>query len=239
MLDDLVLKRKYIQGNLAQMTIHQKIKSGREAKGWSMEELASQISNEEGLAKPLAWQTVQQWENGTTAPKRKRLEIVAKLLSLSVSELLGGGTEDSADDEFVKIRRADVRFSNGHGTVIYGVDDMPPLSFRADFLRKLGIAQGKAVVVEADGISNEPRIVDGSVVLVDTGDRDTERLSGDHFYAFRADGHLLIKRLENIKGVGILATAENPNFKPKVKLYREGVDDFEVIGRARWTGAML
>ena len=138
-------------------------------------------------------------------------------------------------DEFVSVRRADVRFSNGHGRVVYEEDDHPPLVFRSDFLRKMGISKGNAVVVEASGISNEPRIHDGSVVLVNRGDRD--RLNGDLF-AFRVDGELLIKRLDNIPDVGILATAENPNFKPKTKLY-QNEEDFEVIGRAVWTGSLL
>lgn len=164
-------------------------------------------------------------------------DIESAVADLAPGELDGIGN-DPKDSQFVEVRRADVRFSNGHGTVVYGVDDMPPLSFRADFLRKIGIARGNAVVVEADGVSNEPKIIDGAVVLVDTGDRELERLAGD-FYAFRADGELLIKRLECLKGVGIVATAENSNFKPKMKVYREGVDDFEVIGRARWMGVML
>lgn len=137
--------------------------------------------------------------------------------------------------DFVAVRRADVKFSNGTGHVVYAEDDHPPLVFRSDFLRRMGIAPGHAVVVEADGISNEPKIPDGAVVLVNCGDR--ENLNGDLF-AFRVDGELLIKRLERIDGVGILATAENPNFKPKQKVYKNP-PDFEVIGRAVWTGALL
>lgn len=137
--------------------------------------------------------------------------------------------------DFVAVRRADVRFSNGTGQVVYEEDDKPPLVFRVDFLRKLGIRNGDAVVVDSVGISNEPKILDGAVVLVNRGDR--ERLNGDLF-AFRVDGELLIKRLERIDGVGILATADNPNFKPKQKVYASAID-FEVIGRAVWTGALL
>lgn len=217
------------------MSIHARIKSAREAKGWSMEQLAEKVSEVELLSKPLTWQTVQQWEKAT-APKRKRLEVVARLLDLSVAELLGADAERSAGgDEFVQVRRADVKFSNGFGRVVYAEDDHPPIVFRADFLRKRGISKGNAVVVDAEGVSNEPRIMDGSVVLVDRG--DCERLNGD-FFAFRMDGELLIKRLEYVDGVGILATAENPNFKPKTKFYTN-VQDFEVIGRAVWVGAEL
>lgn len=139
--------------------------------------------------------------------------------------------------EFTPVRRADVAFSNGAGQVVYHEDEKPPLVFRTDFLRRLGIAPGNAVVVDAEGISNEPKIVDGSVVLVNRGDK--ERLDG-RFFAFRFDGELLIKRLERIEGVGVLATAENSNFKPKTKIYPASAEDqIEVIGHAVWTGATL
>ena len=139
------------------------------------------------------------------------------------------------DEEFTHVRRVAVKFSNGTGKVIYYEEDDPPLAFRADFLRSAGIPQGDAVVVEAEGISNEPKILDGSIVLVNSSDR--ERLNGD-FFAYRYDGELMIKRLQELPGIGILATSENPNFKPKQRVYSHG-DDFEVIGRAIWTGAML
>ncbi|WP_203564753.1 helix-turn-helix domain-containing protein, partial [Bordetella pseudohinzii] len=63
-------------------TIHQRIKSLREALGLSMEQLAERVS--------VSWQTVQQWENGKTAPKRARLEAVAKALGTTAEYLAVG-----------------------------------------------------------------------------------------------------------------------------------------------------
>lgn len=155
----------------------------------------------------------------------------------------GSGSRDAPEprhaidpDEFAFVHRADVAFANGVGKVAYHEDEKPPLVFRRDFLRKLGIAEGDAVVVDGIGHSNIPKIPDGSVVLVNKGDRT--RLDGD-FFAFRASGELLIKRLEKLENIGVLATAENPDFKPKTKVYAAGTDDFEVIGRAVWAGSVL
>jgi transcriptional regulator with XRE-family HTH domain len=69
--------------------IHQQIKAARERKGWSMERLAKEISDIEKLAKPLSWQTVQQWENGSSAPKRTRMELVRLLLELDPPAVKG------------------------------------------------------------------------------------------------------------------------------------------------------
>jgi len=163
------------------------------------------------------------------------IEDFSPRLALELKKLSSGKTYDL--DEFQTVRHADVSFSNGTGQVVYAEDDRPPLMFRIDFLRKLGIFNGDAVVVDADGSSNEPKIFDGSVILVNRGDK--ERLDGD-FFAFRCDGELLIKRLQHLEGIGILATAENPNFRPKQKIYKDlQPDSFEVIGRAVWMGAKL
>lgn len=48
-----------------------------------MEQLAKAVSDAENLAKPLAWQTIQQWERGDSAPKRSRMPVVEQLLGLT------------------------------------------------------------------------------------------------------------------------------------------------------------
>ena len=72
--------------------MHSEIKSRRLALGWSQQRLATEVSALEGLAKPLTWQTVQQWEleddQGGTAPKRKRLNFVAQALGTTVECLM-------------------------------------------------------------------------------------------------------------------------------------------------------
>ena len=77
------------------MSIHEAIKTRRLELGWSHERLAEEVSKLEQLPKPLAWQTVQQWENGKSAPQRTRLPYVAKAMNLSLNELqaLAAGQE--------------------------------------------------------------------------------------------------------------------------------------------------
>lgn len=69
--------------NLARMaTIHQRIKALREKRQLSMEQLAERVG--------VSWQTIQQWENGKTAPKRARLEAVAHALDTTPEYLAVG-----------------------------------------------------------------------------------------------------------------------------------------------------
>lgn len=101
MLDDLALPCNPLPAKSSGMSIHSEIKRRREAKGWSQQRLADEVSKAEGLKKNLTWQAVQQWErepsaeNGkSTAPRRSRLEIVAHLLDAqTVDELLQGAPD--------------------------------------------------------------------------------------------------------------------------------------------------
>ncbi len=145
------------------------------------------------------------------------------------------GQAASASENFAPVQRAIVRTSGGKAQVVYAEDDLLPIAPNADFLARLGIAEGDAVAVLAVGNSSEPVIRDGAVVLVNRG--DSERLNGELF-AFRSKGELLLRRLERVEGVGVLAVAENPLSKPRIKVY-SSPDDIEVIGRAVWTGVML
>lgn len=82
------------------MSIHDQIKAARLAKGWSHARLAEEVSKAEGRKKSLAWQTVQQWEKEDgTAPKRSRLETVARVLGCSVGELIGSTEATIPADE--------------------------------------------------------------------------------------------------------------------------------------------
>lgn len=63
--------------------IHTRIKALRESLGMSMEDLAAAV----GLR---SWQSVQQWENGKTAPNRNRLGRVARALKTTNEYLVSG-----------------------------------------------------------------------------------------------------------------------------------------------------
>jgi SOS-response transcriptional repressor LexA len=104
MLDPLALMHRRIAQTLAAMSIHDQIRSRRIAKGWSQEKLAETVSKQLGLTKSLSWQTVQQWENGKSAPKRERLEAVATVLGTSVNELLE--VAENPNVQSVKARRS-------------------------------------------------------------------------------------------------------------------------------------
>src|SRR5260221_13580882 len=76
------------------MSIHRLIRDGRRRLGMSEQQCA--------LALGVSRGAVQQWEKpGGTAPKRSNQPVVAKLLGISVAELMTGGSDAG--------RRLDVR----------------------------------------------------------------------------------------------------------------------------------
>ncbi|WP_238897935.1 LexA family transcriptional regulator [Achromobacter xylosoxidans] len=140
----------------------------------------------------------------------------------------------SSNDEFVMVRRVDVKLSAGHGAFVYSEDDLSRLAFRADFLRTVGAGPENSVSVTVDGSSMEPTIPDGSTVLINM--RAKSILPGK-IYAFRLDGQLLIKRLYHDSRGTVMARSDNPEFDDL--RISDDCADFEILGRAFWMGAKL
>lgn len=68
------------------MNIHQRIKELREQKGLSQEALGKLVG--------VKWQSVQQWENGKSAPSRDRMPVVAEALGTTTEYLMYGKVGD-------------------------------------------------------------------------------------------------------------------------------------------------
>lgn len=64
------------------MAIKDLIKAGRKELGWTEQRFGDAIGVSRGA--------VQQWEKGTTAPARKHQEAVAKLIGITLGELMTG-----------------------------------------------------------------------------------------------------------------------------------------------------
>lgn len=222
------MTQAFLVGNLARMpTIHKRIKDLREKLGLSMEQLAERVA--------VSWQTVQQWENGKTAPKRARLEAVARALNTTPEFLAVGPLADPDADEFVPVRRLDVRVSAGHGQLVLSEDEKSRLSFRTDFLRASGATPDLTVSVSVKGDSMEPLIPDGATILVNRG--ATSIINGK-IYAFRRHEELLVKRLYKGNG-GFIARSENPAGGYDEMHLNFDDPDIEIIGRAFWMGVKL
>lgn len=177
--------------NLARMSdIHMRLKILREGLGLSMEQVSDLVG--------VSWQTIQQWENGKTAPKRKRLEDVAAALGTTVEHLVVGKEIDApgADSTLAPIRK--VIFKISAGTAGFSVEhlesgDDDPIFFTRHWLEQRSLDPAKLYATRVNGDSMGPTIRDGDVVVVDTEDVKRER---DGIFAVNHEGEFTVKRLK-------------------------------------------
>lgn len=209
-------------------TIHERIKKLREKSGLSMEALAALLSLK-------SWQTIQQWENGKTAPKRSRVDDVARVLNTTSEYILFGDAQAQADhqikepvaayeSEFTNIRRFDLRASAGEGRLVFDYDALEPFKIRTDFLKKNGASEKNTFFMTAKGDSMEPIIPDGADVLV--VENGHEIINGK-VYVFFLNKNIYIKSLSKTEA-GIVALSYNHAYDP---MFIGPKDSFKVIGR--------
>lgn len=211
-------------------TIHTRIRAAREAKGFSMEQLAA-------LVGVKAWQTVQQWENGNTAPARKRLSIVAKVLEKTPDFLLNGVEEPSAllTEDHAGVPLVDAKASAGRGELVFSTDVAKVLMFRRDFLSKSGAKPEDVVAFPVKGDSMvDAHIVDGSVVIANR--KMIEPLE-KRFYVMWLRRRLWVKQLVKKDGRWFARShnAASASDYPDIEI---DIDD-RIVGRAFWVGFSL
>jgi len=200
------------------MTIHESIRAARLKKEWSMEQLAAAVAKQEGAAKPLSWQTIQQWENGTTAPKRTRLKAVGEVLGLSMADLGLDAPEERPEPEpidldahpdLVRVRKVQLRLRAGVSGFAVEADegDGAPIFFRSEWLQLRGYKPYKLIAIKVKGSSMEPSLYPDDMVVVNTADTDPK---DGKVFAVNYEGEPVIKRMVRDGGVWWLAS-DNPD----------------------------
>jgi transcriptional regulator with XRE-family HTH domain len=219
------------------MSIHSKIREGRLRLEMTEKQFADAIGVTRG--------SVQQWEKeGGTAPTRKNQPAVAKLLGITVAELmaetgavieLGNFRGKNKYDELV-IPEFNTGGSMGSGLVLR---DQPGVirgwSVNQEWINKNVKSHSgteNLCIVTGFGDSMKGMFNPGDPLLVDRGIVTVEY---DAVYFFRVDGEGFIKRLQRIPGEGLRVLSENKKYESWT--IREGMD-FEVFGRVlkAWQG---
>ncbi|WP_368648570.1 XRE family transcriptional regulator [Castellaniella ginsengisoli] len=205
-------------------TIHTRIKEARQAKSLSMEQLAALVG--------VSYQTIQQWENGKTAPKRQRLAKVADALGVTV-EFLSLGTTPDENPDHAPIRLVDAKASAGKGQIVFSDDTTKILMFRRDWLAKNDAKPDQTVAFEVRGDSmTDLHIIDGAVVLANR--RKTEPRS-KRVYVLWIDGELFVKELIRREDAW---WARSHNAAKADRYPDILIDDpaARIVGRAFWCG---
>lgn len=215
-------------------TFSERLTETREALGMSQSELARKMN--------VTPQAVQQWES-TTTPRQHRVDLLAKILSVSASFLLFGANLESKNQtnenrvsfapssRFVQIPILDASLAAGAGS--YVTDDVIKeyMPMDREWLERYQVNKDKANIVPIRGESMEPTLMSGDLLLINTAVH--KPISGKIF-AFDFDGDLRIKRFNKRLDGSWLISSDNDD----KNLYRDetvsahNIDQLRVIGQA-------
>lgn len=162
---------------------------------------------------------------------------IAKATDTPVEAILFGDApapRTVANDDFVAVPRYAAALSAGGGAMVEGdIEVVEMVMFRRAWMKRIGVNPLQAHVIPVIGDSMQPTLVEGDVVLADTG--DTDIVGGGIFVIVQA-GHARVKRL-TMRGDGsVMVISDNRDIYPPETVPAEGADNFRIVGRVRWYG---
>ncbi|WP_321532307.1 XRE family transcriptional regulator [uncultured Desulfuromonas sp.] len=140
--------------------------------------------------------------------------------------------ENAISDDFVLVPRYNVQASAGHGSCVNSEQVVDHLAFKKDWIRSLGLQAAHLALITAKGDSMEPTIKDGSLLLVDT--REKEVSTG--IYVIRLSGELIAKRvIVHPLDKSITVKSDNDTY-PSIVAKADQVGMLEFVGKVVWFG---
>lgn len=172
--------------------------------------------------------------SGDTGVRMESLQKFADFFQVE-TETLFREASDNSDNDFVPVSRLSVQVGAGNGRPVGIVNSLGLLQFRRDFLKAAGVSPSNAAVVTVKGMSMEPTIRDGSVLLLNRADREPR---AGNVYAFSWDGEMLVKRFQLVSGTWH-AVSDNADKSEYPDIVIDGRAETLIQGRAIWVGSKL
>ena len=212
---------------------------------------ASKLARMAGVSESV----IRKWKNGESEPTLSNLISLAHAGGKNIDWLATGKEnyqglefpdkdklvikEDLAQyhsysdwSEFAKIPLYDVEVSAGYGAVVDQEQIKGVIAFRQDWLRSKGLQQSKVITLTAKGDSMQPTIDHGDLLLVDC---NTKNVTSDSIYVIRRDGHLFVKRLQQMISGDLYIKSDNPTYTQET-IPKHEVKNLDIIGRVVWIG---
>ncbi|PKN67158.1 MAG: hypothetical protein CVU57_04195 [Deltaproteobacteria bacterium HGW-Deltaproteobacteria-15] len=123
---------------------------------------------------------------------------------------------------------AEAHLAAGGGAFVLSEKFKEYYAFRKDWLRRIGTRPKRLVMMPIKGTSMQPTIMDGDVVMLDTGRR---RIFDGQIYALGMGETIMVKRLENLVGGRVRIIADNRTEFPP---YEAEARDIRIIGQVIW-----
>lgn len=226
------------------MEFSERLKKARERRGVTQTQLGEMMG--------VSPQSVQQWESGSTMPRHKRIEALAKTLSVRPQWLMleqgdmiervesdavmhqtelyedaGPLTPDEIDIPFFR----EVEMAAGSGRTQVVENHGHSMRFSLLRLAKAGVQPENAACATISGNSMEPVIMDGSPIGIDKGCRG---IIDGKIYALDHDGMLRVKKLYRLPLNRMRVVSENDIEFPEEVYSLDDPEAPRVIGRVFW-----
>lgn len=204
-----------------------------------------------GLAHRCGWDSggqarIGNYEKDRREPSISDLIKIAEALGVSAAQLIleagygiAGGSLQYQSDDFVIIDQYTAAGSAGNGHMNDHVEINGGLAFKRAWLLRQGLNPENLHVIYARGMSMEPTILDGDVVLMDAS--QTQPHNGKIYVIRRPDGELLIKRLvHSITGRWIIRSDNDDKRQfPDEEIAADDMAGLTILGRIIWHGGAL
>lgn len=173
---------------------------------------------------------------------------MARAFKVPVDWLLDGGnlpgnlTDDGAESlthspeaiEIEMVRKVDITYAMGDGSVLQDYPDVELLPFSLNFLQKfIRGTTDKLFIATGYGDSMEPTLRRDDLVMIDTS-QNRIGLS-DQIWALTYAGAGMIKRLRPLAGGRMLILSDNPNVPDQ----EVAMDEIYIVGKVVWSARVM
>lgn len=138
---------------------------------------------------------------------------------------------DLSDDIYALVPRIHLKHSVEKNSVVDIEQNLPPLPFRSDWLKKKQVSQKENLrIVDVLGDSMNDYLHDGDFVLIDLGQTE---IQDNNVYVITYGNELRVKRLSKRFDGGLFIRSDNKNF-PEELLSAEQAKSIKVVGKVLW-----
>jgi len=171
--------------------------------------------------------------------KQGLIDSVAKLKELGTKNIAQSkpSIASNFEDDFALIPVLDVEASAGHGATVEQEDVRYSLAFKKDWIQQeFGISPAQLRIITARGDSmdsgtgRDKDIHDGDMLLVNA---DVHKIEADAIYIIQVDGHVLVKRIQQMLDGSVKIISANSEYEPQI-IGGEQVSDIRIAGRVVW-----
>lgn len=193
----------------------------------------------------VSWRAYENDQHGYA----RKATAIAKALGVNIEWLLEGGQviepelpdvpagdagSGSLSADIEMVRRVDISYAMGDGSVIEDYPETDFLPFTLNFLRQF--ARGstdRLFIATGHGESMEPTLRRDDLVMIDASQNRVALQ--DHLWALTYCGAGMIKRLRRIAGGQMLILSDNPAV-PQQEVME---DDVHIVGKVVWIARMM